>query len=226
MPEGEENPTRAAERARVTQEGEERERIYAELEKLVGFQKLNERQQRYIKDSFYAEQRARRLTNPDSMDDYSASDLHMDFWYCHAAAAAVEEAVVGQRVEPYDGSFFEGNYIPLSKEHPEKDVEDLIVSAGFPCVVLMSMEAEHEPNLPIDELENDQVHSFLALGRNEAGEIMIWEKQGLASPYRLVPLQEVFKDYSAPFDYTAYFWAARPLRSAEEIQQKRGFSSF
>lgn len=222
----EENPALGAERARVAQEEKEREKIYAQLEKLEGFQKLNERQQRYIKNSFYVDQRARRLENLDSMDDYKASDHHMDFWYCHAAAAAVEEAVAGPRTAPYDGSFFEGNYVALPKHRPRQHVENLIDKAGFPCVVLMSQNETYEHGLSVEELEDDQIHSFLALGRNEAGEIMIWEKQGLASPYRLVPLQKVFEDYdySPPFDYSRYFWAARPLRSAEEIAKKRGFT--
>ncbi len=211
----------------------------AKIEGLDGFNKLSDYQQRLIKTSLYIQARAERGTDYPSdfaivspakyVTDITSihPEEHLEYmhimnsgpnpkerkyrlsqnaianWYCHAAIAGLEYEK-GLSIDPAEvpENFFEADY---HKVNSIQDVEHIIEGASYPCVVHI-MRAE--PN-NYNEGYNT-AHSLLALGKNENGQVMVWEKKGNQLPFRIVPLADVYKTYG-----TYNLWGARPLQKTK-----------
>ncbi len=208
----------------------------SKIENLDGYNKLSDYQQRLIKASLYIQERAERGTDYPSKfaivspQEYAETEVtrihtedHLEYmhkfnsgpdpkdrkyrlsqnaianWYCHAAIAGLEYEK-GLSITPAEvpENFFKTDYHLVASI---QNVEKIIENTGFPCVIHIM---HHEP-VNYNESYN-AFHSCLALGLNEEGKVMIWEKKGNQLPFRVVTLDEVYTKYG-----TYNLWGARPL---------------
>lgn len=187
----------------LEKEQEKRSRQENQLNELGGFQKLSERQQALINHALYIQARSERpattrtasrdrRTGPDvitSSDDgvnsYEKSQEHRLNWYCHAVIYSLENEfsldLEPQRISPM---FFKAEYF----RPDESDLLSEILDKGFPCVVHLSL----RPDIWQDQ--ESQIHTFVALGINPQGEVIVFEKRGYGLEYHLTTLQETIQE--------------------------------
>src|SRR3989339_263798 len=199
--------------------GQEREKIvcdFAILEATEGFAQLTEKQREIIRVSLIVQARAERDMDPSHKNDpwyydwrkrrglrakYQGSLEHIKQWYCHVAVAALEnEDLSPTRPPNCKREFFDGAYLDIDQEF---ELRKAVEFFGYPCVVHVSTELGNSSG------ETTKFHTFLALGHGPKGEIVVWEKQRIGLPYRVVSLSQVYDDYSH-----AHFWGFRNLRSS------------
>lgn len=208
-----------------------------EIQNLEGFNKLSEYQKRLIQASLYIQARAERGTDYASQvaivspDRYPVEvtsihdERHLEFmhgrnfgpdpkerkyrlsqnaianWYCHAAIAGLEYEE-GLSVDPAEvpEDFFRADYYRVNSI---QDVENIIDDSHYPSVVhIMGSE-------PANYNEGyNTAHSFLALGKNEEGKVIVWEKKGNKLPFRIVALDDLYAQYGSN-----HLWGARPLKN-------------
>jgi hypothetical protein len=127
-------------------------------------------------------------------------------WYCHAAVWAVEHEHSPETVRPdldhIEESFYDGEY---AQPQSVAQVREQILTAGFPAVVHI---AKAPPPLTLL-----QQHTFLALGQDTDGDIVVWEKEAEELPYRRTTLSENYAKYMD--GKTPLFWGVRRMRSAQ-----------
>jgi len=204
----------------LSDEKEEINRDLQILEKTEGYSSLSVRQKQIIRVSLAVQARAnregvtnycvnkgiirrvRRFLNRTSEETrYQASGRHVIRWYCHGAIASLEgEDFEGEWPKDNPIEFFNASYFEVASEY---DVKKAIEYYGFPSVVHVN---EASDNL---EGEDSQYHSFLALGHNEDGEIVVWHKEGFRYPYKVTTLHSVYEVYGP-----SYFWGVRKLKNA------------
>jgi|GEM_PF-2812859 len=197
----------------LQREQTERYKDFEMLESLEGFCKLSPKQKQVIKMSLYLEDRISR-SEPRK---YKTSHTSRADAFCHGAVFLLENGMTTeQSIEEMDAqgmsnseitttietSFAQGNYI--DNEIPDrKEVSNFIEKTGFPCVVIISFR-----NKPDEKI---LLHSCVALGKNKDGEIMIWEKVGRNSAYRLIRLKDLFQDYGPK----NHLWGTRKIEVEE-----------
>lgn len=173
-------------------EQEARKEKFETLERLEGFQRLSEKQQRMIRASLYIQDRAER---PEpQVGDYRDSKEHAEKSYCHAAVQCLEKEIVALNLEETSDIQDEIDTVQgMAVAHSAtfEQTQKLIEKTGFPAIVLIGF--------PIN-LEKDNVyhlHEFVALGKNAKGEIIAWEKEngGIDRPYRLVSLEKIYEQH-------------------------------
>lgn len=204
----------------LSDEKEEICRDLETLEKTEGYSSLSDRQKQIIRVSLAIQARAEREGVTDSCVNwgvirrvkryfkrtseetrYLASDRHIIRWYCHGAIASLEdERFEGEWPKDNPIDFFNASYFEVASEY---DVKKAIEYYGFPSVVHVNEDSDNF------EGEDSQYHSFLALGHNEDGEIVVWHKEGFRYPYKVTTLRSVFEDYGPSF-----FWGVRKLKNA------------
>jgi len=139
------------------------------------------------------------LLNPETRK-YRNSQNRIANWYCHASIYSLENEKIGS-IKPEDipDNFFAADYEKVEKID---DARALILESGFPSIVHIS---DDKNNF------NDgwhQKHSFLALGKNEDGDIVLWEKEGFNLPFHITTLSQIYKDYCF-----GHYWGTRKLAS-------------
>lgn len=198
----------------LASEKEKLRRDFALLQSTEGYSKLTPRQQEIIRVSLLLQARADRtlevskpkswplrlfcqdsevfFQNPECQD-------HIESWYCHAAIASLESGQLSGDFPPkHPDSFFNAAYFEI---HNIQEIKKAILFFGFPSVVHINSEPENLTG------EDSQYHSFLALGYDQAKNIVVWEKEGFCYPYRITTLKQVYGEYKN-FEY----WGVRKLR--------------
>lgn len=143
---------------------------------------------------------AESLTKPFVASGGESGDRASE-WYCHAAIWGLEHerSINDDRPELDDieDAFFEGEYIlPTTID----EVRALIRTVGYPAVVHIT----RDPLLTLL-----QAHTFLVLGEDERGALIVWEKESEDRPFRLTTLEGNYRLYTA--EGKAYYWGARRL---------------
>ncbi|MFA7194037.1 MAG: hypothetical protein WC087_03925 [Candidatus Paceibacterota bacterium] len=211
----------------LDREIDERKETIELLESLDGYAKLSEKQKQIIRTFLYLEDRSNR---EDANVDYQKSLAHKDAWYCHAAVVSVElERVVDElAIYPenihraienetkFDSHFMKADYIDSDKT--QQEVEDFIEEVGFPCTVVFSW---------FDGLEFDMLaHSCIALGKDETGRLIVWEKKNAREACRVINFGEVYdfyeqglKDHNKAFPQKGYYghWGVRKIETGGSL---------
>ncbi len=184
----------------------EQEKLKADMEILTateGWSRLSIRQQKIIEHSLYVQARAERT----EAQRYEDSQNRSAEWYCHAAIWSLEHehslTTEAPELDHIEESFYEGDYfIPDSLD----SLREAIVKVGFPLVVHI---AQAPPPLTLL-----QSHTFLALGTDSAGDIVVWEKTAEQLPFQRSTLSKVYEEYTAKGE-KPYYWGVRPLRGGQ-----------
>lgn len=182
------------------------------LESTEGYPLLTLKQRQIIKVSLYLQDRAERAMHPLHINDpyyhdwnraktepYKLSLDHINNWYCHTAVDGLEhKKISGARPQVCAKKFFDGKYFlvddPLT-------LKEKIEAFGFPCVVHVGGENGNKNG------EDGRLHTFLALGHDSEGGIVVWEKVKIRQPYRVTGLEQVYGNYGH-----GLFWGIRKLR--------------
>jgi len=175
------------------------------IESTEGFKLLSRVQQRMIALSLYIQDRSQRgiigYTGQLSFHDvYRASSQHIAKAYCHGAVRNLEEGlpIRDDYTQVYfPAGFFDTKYFPISGK---EEAVRLIESQGFPCLVFVNSLAS---NGGIEY----QIHSFLALGHDKSGEVVIWEKWGYGKSYLVSSIDSKIIRYGRD-----RYWGVRPLK--------------
>lgn len=186
----------------------------AVLEATEGYSKLTPRQQQIIRVSLCIQARAERDMHPNHKNDpwyydwfkaekflprYKKSLEHIQKWYCHASVAALETGDLSPSRPPNcPKEFFDAAYFEI---HQESELKKVLEFFDYPSVVHIGCELGKERG------EMTKQHTFLALGPNQKGDIIIWEKTKVRLPYRVTTLSQVYEDYS-----DSHCWGVRKLR--------------
>ncbi len=167
-----------------------------------GWSRLSLRQQKIIEHSLYVQTRVER----PSAEQYTDSQDREAEWYCHAAIWSLEHeqalTVEAPELDDIEESFYEGDYF---KADSLDSLRDAIMKAGFPLVVHI---AQAPPPLTLL-----QSHTFLALGIDPAGDVVVWEKAAERLPFQRSTLSKIYGEYTS--DQKEYYWGIRPLRGAQ-----------
>lgn len=213
-------------------ETRERHEQFNALEELDGFKKLTPKQQQMIKLSLYIQQRAVRGTDGGSHDNlgtsdetgdvfisfprefdenrnpvenkYRTSQKHIYDWYCHAVVTGLEHETVDKNI------FY------------KTDIPKLLDKTGYE--ITSEADVRDFIEIALDDIEMPAVlhilgntyvsvlHSAVILGKNDAGEFILWEKKGVSIPYKLTTLKQIFQDYSSHTQE----WLVRPFNHLTE----------
>lgn len=142
--------------------------------------------------------------NP-ALRKYESSQNFIGEWYCHAAIAALEaQSSISAEPSTIPENFFEAEYRII---RAYQQAQDLIDAHGYPCVVHIALSQPANFN----EGHNTVAHSFLALGKNEEGNIIIWDKKNFELPFRTTTLQNVYDTYGPDWVY-----GVRDLRTLKQ----------
>lgn len=184
------------------------EKLKADMETLrttEGWPKLSPRQQKIIEHSLYAQTRAERT----DAQGYTDSQDRTAEWYCHAAIWSLEHehslTVEAPEFDDIEEPFYDGDY---SKPNSFDSLRDAIIKAGFPLVV-------HVAQVP-PPLTLLQSHTFLALGTDSTGDVVVWEKADKRLPFQRSTLSKLYGEYTAE-DQKEYYWGIRPLRGGHQV---------
>ncbi len=165
----------------------------AELQELPGFQNLSVDQQRLIKLSLYTQQRRERASIGDATQ-YRRTKEHVWNLYCTAAVAVIEDPTLLSTLR-MEGripahalehiSFWDNiDYNYSAKGLGLYKFKHAVAAMSFPLI------------LDLQSGTTKGVHTALLLGFNKKGQLMVWEKQGMALPYRVVPIETIAQDYA------------------------------
>jgi hypothetical protein len=192
-----------------------------------GWSKLSQKQQEYLKTSLYVSRRAMRergdrnqqryesnfrglgetgllqrgqIPKNSAPSGYDNSQDRIASWNCAHSIFVLENDGVETLPTPKVDSDFSNSEYHLCPS--QSDLELRIDGMGFPCIVHLS---EAIDNSKYDE--DEMVHSFLVLGKNNE-KYICWEKVRPGLPYKVRGLNEIFelnRDYR--------YWGVRELRS-------------
>ncbi len=178
------------------------------LHKLVisaGYQVLSQIQQGLLVEALKCQY---ELDTHHSSGDKKQSYKYIDAFNfvvninCHGSTFCVENQMeFNNRPKPTPLAFFKTTYhiLPYSTH---LQIFSSVVKKPFPSIVQISN----------DGLGDDILHSCIALGKtSDNKDVLIWEKQGTAFPFRLTTLKTVFKYYT-PKNIERY-WAIRQFRT-------------
>ena len=103
----------------------------------------------------------------------------------------------------------------LRESPPLKELQAVCEKNDFPLLVEV---ATQDPR--VESGRPQSAHSLIALGRTDEGKIVCFEKVGIAYPWRLIALEDVYNMYEEDFKSankgkTKFFWTISRL---EEIQ--------
>lgn len=198
----------------IVEEKKHIDRDLVRLQETSGFSKLTSRQQKIIKQSLYVQQREKReepiFDHLRQEQKYSLSHQNIFNWYCHGTINNLEQERGLDTIPPVlPDDFFKTKFHRLQNQ---TELIDLLKKQGFPCVVHISLS---------DKGLNDssQSHTFLALGPDRSGEIIIWDKQGYNCPYRVITLSEL-TETEYPCHYKSLYWGIRDLKSKHHSQSR------
>lgn len=174
-----------------------------------GWARLSPRQQKIIEHSLYGQTRAERT---DATRHADSQDRTAE-WYCHAAIWSLEHerslTVEAPEIDTIEESFYDGEYF---KTDSFDSLRDAIIKKGFPLVVHV---AQAPPPLTLL-----QSHTFLALGTDGAGDVVVWEKVAEKKPFQCSILSKIYNEYTAK-DQKTYYWGMRRLQVAEHAPEER-----
>ena len=172
-----------------------------------GWLKLSPRQQKIIEHSLYGQARAERT----DARQYKDSQNRTAEWYCHAAIWSLEHehslTVERPELDDIEEPFYDGDYF---KADSFDSLRDAIIKAGFPLVV-------HVAKVP-PPLTLLQSHTFLALGTDSEGDVVVWEKAAERFPFQRSTLSEIYGEYTTS-DQKEYYWGIRPLRNEQQVMK-------
>lgn len=184
------------------------EKLKGDLEILratQGWSRLSPRQQKIIEHSLYIQTRAERT----DAQGYTDSQDRTVEWYCHAAIWSLEHeqslTVEAPKFDTIEESFYEGDYFKVDSLH---SLRGAIIKAGFPLVV-------HVAQVP-PPLTLLQAHTFLALGTDSKGDVVVWEKANERLPFQRSTLSEIYREHTTS-DQKKYYWGIRPLRNEQQV---------
>jgi hypothetical protein len=164
------------------------------LQNTEGFPCLTPKQQKIIICSLYLQDRSER-----DIHNYVVSNHFLYENFCHKAIQALENNNSLLQEEDLPADFFQADYYPIwNKSQAVQHIESL----SFPTVVHI------QRRLQTFIFEQPQ-HTFLALGHNKEGEIVIWEKEGLGDfPFRITNVEAELNYYG-----NDKFWGVRKLKN-------------
>ena len=175
------------------------------LKMTEGWSRMSPRQQKIIEHSLYIQTRAERT----DAQGYTDSQDRTAEWYCHAAIWSLEHehslTVEAPQLDDVEEPFYEGDYF---KADSFDSLRDAIIKAGFPLVVHV---AQAPPPLTLL-----QAHTFLALGTDTTGDVIVWEKAAARLPFQRSTLSEIYREYTTS-DQKEYYWGIRPLRGGQQV---------
>lgn len=214
----------------IRQEKNEREELYAELDSIEGFKNMTETQQDMVKTSLYVQQRFNRIPGTyqdkfgyggypdpefdyDGDKEYSHTKKHMWDWYCTAAVYAVESESVPNRQTVHPSEFqMEDFFHGIQYKYKIHSLEDLDVFKNEvrnkKMPLILDIKLESHSTLFDDEPEGG-MHTALIIGHNAQDNLVVWEKVGGGSEYRLSTIDDIFKSNNRP----DYIWGIRPLKT-------------
>lgn len=189
------------------------------LESLQGYDELTKRQQNIVRGSLVVQKMLETGTETGPVTRAFKENM-----YCHTTIAALEnpEAMTLEDMRVIPPDYYEAT---SGYEYLEdyKKVEAFVESAGFPCVVLLAAEDPTKLDPTIEPPMHVMRHSCVALGRDASGEIIIWEKQNISRPYRLIPLRQVYDEYKLHNKpdpniegRPRLMWGTRPLKTGKK----------
>ncbi|OGG50304.1 hypothetical protein A2763_01415 [Candidatus Kaiserbacteria bacterium RIFCSPHIGHO2_01_FULL_54_36] len=185
------------------------EKLQGDIEALratEGWTRLSPRQQKLIEHSLYLQTRAER---PDA-EQYPESKERTAEWYCHAAIWSLEHehslTVDAPELDTIEEPFYDGEYL---KANSFDALRDALTKAGFPQVVHI---AQAPPPLTLL-----QSHTFLALGTDPTGDVVVWEKAAAQLPFQRSTLSKIYSEYTK--DQKEYYWGIRPLRDGQQVRK-------
>lgn len=182
------------------------------LRQTEGYQKLSRRQQQMLTTPLYMEERVNR-TDPENYEtSKNIFQEHTRQFNCHRAVYSIEHEELfteeglearlpGHGPLEKDQYYSRGRYLIKSGQTLD-DVSKHIEDAGFPCVVIMG----EAPDRPL--------HSLIALGKDDGGQIILWEKENLGKPYGLVRLNDVCPDR---YNLTHTYFGTRQIETADDV---------
>ncbi len=185
---------------------EERDYFWKEvylLQNTEGFPRLTEEQQRMIILSLYLQDRSERKG-----DSYFTSTSLIDLCFCHGSVQGLETgfSTVPELLDYSLPHFFDTEYFPVFNK---AEAIKLLESFGFPCVVHLQRRLS---NIGLPKPS----HTFLALGHDPTGEIIVWEKEGFSLPFRITNLTVELDEYQQE-----KHWGIRKLRTVSGAIKKR-----
>lgn len=197
----------------------ERQEKFAVLESTEGYASLSEKQRRFIKASLYVQARTEREKDFDKNlgEKYRESRRIISDLNCHTSILNLENGVIlFMDPEEIPFRFYNAEYFNPSSL---KEVESIIEKFGFPCIVNIG---KWDPDPEVEEFRGDY-HSFVVLGHYK-DEIIVWDKEGFNSPFRLTNLR---KEYSTYNDSDRFYWGFRrhgfwPKKLINHLSNKEG----
>jgi hypothetical protein len=190
-------------------EQKERSQEHKILKQLEGYKKLSAKQQQMMRLSLYLEDRRAR-PNPPSPHNYLDSFAARKWWMCFVAISDLEREKAEPHVElkvpelpkPLLNEWARAEYI--EHENPTiEEVEALINTQEFPCVVVESM--------PRDGMEKFPSHGILVLGRDKKGELITWEKRMWEGSFSIGSFKETFETWDLLNNDGVLYWGVRPF---------------
>ena len=184
----------------TTEQTDKEEFGIEDLSQTEGFAKLTKRQQKIIRSSLLI---TRRWQNPENLE----SKRHIDIHNCHGAIASLEEEhFFKERTDELSDGFFKAKYFNISGEKGGEIAEQLlakILPTGYPAVVHTKISINFKGNSDIPDYDPSSEgrlkpdHSFLVLGPNKKGKVMVWDKEGFFDQYRAISLEDVCDQHRA-----------------------------
>lgn len=177
------------------------------LETLPGYQNASELQQNKMRGTLVVQE----LANLPADDDNLAAREEIRRMYCYAAVGALENGGViwGDGMPFMNPEFFKGAVYARTSDLGE--LETMIENIGYPCVVFVGEKDPRELASGEADVQHYMHHAALALGRDNSGDMRLWEKTGggVMHPYHLGKLREMFEHFSKDGPMV---WSVRPLR--------------
>lgn len=188
----------------------EQENIQKDMEMAMtteGFSRLTEKQQHIIKLSLYMQARAGREIERWKLGNdrtYISSYDYVSERNCHSAIFSLEKENMRELSEDAkaDTNFFKAEYNTVATiDELKRRIEEF----GFPCVL-------HIGRSSSDDAQAKE-HSSLVLGHDNAGNIVLWEKESYEAihPYQITHLNNIYDTYG-----NIRYYGLRKLRSGLE----------
>lgn len=163
---------------------------------------FSKRQQKLMIVSLYLSYRSLRKSTTKSFERVKLSDPYyttanfIDIWFCHASVRAiVEQNFSEELLFLTPDSFFEANYTK-NKVQTVQSATNLFEKAQMPSIVHL---AQMEKN------KYGPIHSFIALGKNQNGEIITWEKEAAYLPFKVSTISLIHAYYPSQY------WGIKPF---------------
>lgn len=198
----------------LEEERKERQKTLELLNTLEGFQKLSPKQQQIIRVSLYLEDRTHRTEGRKKC----LKSLEVKRrWNCHLSALLLKypdnKKILkdGELPEEIIEEINKTEYI--ESENPKKEnIIRKINETGLPCIVVIS---KKEFDYGTRQNRFSPVHSCVALGKDDSGNIILWQKLGFNGPFKISVLDRageddrfkgVYQTYSKRTESGEYYW--------------------